>query len=151
MAAPLQTQDFWRVNSYGYPNPFNLDAKSQEAWATFRSFHEHDNAAYSSLKQFWNSNSAPRRINSHTVESWKAAFEEFGLLYVISRSNIVTITPAGKQFLEAAVQQSESDFVWIGLNLLCRYPVQGPPRGRDKSAAHGKADVLLYRFLYSAM
>jgi hypothetical protein len=149
--APLQTQDFWRVNSYGYPNPFNPDAKSQEAWTTFRSFYKHNKASYPSLKQFWNSSSAPRKINSHTVESWKAAFEEFGLLYVISRSNIVTITPAGKQFVEAAERKSEPDFVWIGLNLLCRYPVQGPPRGRDKSAAHGKADVLLYRFLYSAM
>lgn len=149
--APLQTQDFWRVNSYGYPNPFNPDTKSQEAWATFCSFYSHDGAAYSSLKAFWESSKAPRRLDSHAVESWKATFEEFGLLYVISRSNTITITPAGKQFYEAAQQQNEQEFVWIGLNLLFRYPVQGPPRSRAKSAAHDEADILPYRFLHSAM
>jgi hypothetical protein len=35
-AAPLQTQDYWRVNSYGYPNPFIQESKSQEAWLTFK-------------------------------------------------------------------------------------------------------------------
>jgi hypothetical protein len=148
---PLQTQDFWRVNSYGYPNPFNSDTKSQEAWATFRSFFSHDNAAYTSLKAFWASHTAPRKLDGHAVESWKATFEEFGLLYVISRSNTITITPAGKQFYEAAEQQSAEDFIWIAINLLFRYPVQGPPRSRAKSAAHGQADILPYRFLYSAM
>ncbi|MYF98002.1 hypothetical protein F4212_02535 [Candidatus Poribacteria bacterium] len=85
------------------------------------------------------------------MESWKATFEEFGLLYVISRSNEITITPAGKQFHAAAEQNNEQDFVWIGLNLLFRYPVKGPPRGRKKSAAHSNADILPYRFLYSSM
>jgi hypothetical protein len=149
--APLQTLDFWRVNSYGYPNPFSRETKSQEAWLTFKTFCDHDNRPYSSLKTFWESSSAPRRIDSHAVESWKATFEEFGLLYVISRSNKVRITPAGKQFREAADQLNEQDFVWIGLNLLFRYPLQGPPRSRNKSPAHGESDVLPYRFLYSAM
>ena len=144
-------KDFWRVGSYGYPNPFRLDAKSQEAWITFDSFYERDQGSYSSLKSFWRSHKAPRKLDNHAVESWKATFEEFGLLYVISRSNTITITPAGKQFYEAAEQRNERNFVWIGLNLLFRYPVQGPPRGRSKSAAHIGADVLPYRFLHSAM
>ncbi len=148
---PLQTQDFWRVNSYGYPNPFNPDTKSQEAWATFCSFYENNNGSYSSLKAYWESHKAPRRLDSHALESWKATFEEFGLLYVISRSNTITVTQAGNQFYAAAQQHNEQDFVWIGLNLLFRYPVSGPPRGRSKSAAHGEADILPYRFLHSAM
>src|SRR6266849_2002543 len=94
---PLQTLDFWRVNSYGYPNPFSQESKSQEAWFTFKTFCDHENAPYSSLKAFWESKSAPRKLDSHAVESWKATFEEFGLLYVISRSNKVIVTPAGKQ------------------------------------------------------
>jgi hypothetical protein len=151
MPEPLQIKDFWRVNSYGYPNPFNPDAKSQEAWATFRSFYDSDQGSYSSLKTFWESPEAPRKLDSHAVESWKATFEEFGLLYVISRSNTITITPAGKQFHAAAEQKNEQDFVWIGLNLLFRYPVQGPPRGRSRSVAHSDADILPYRFLHSAM
>src|SRR5271170_1866447 len=142
--APLQTQDFWRVNSYGYPNPFNPETKSQEAWATFRSFCDHDNASYSALKTFWGSGGEHRKLDSHAVESWKATFEEFGLLYVISRSNKVSITPAGKQFYEAAAREHEDDLVWIGLNLLLRYPLRGPPRARSKSAAHEESNLLLY-------
>lgn len=151
MPEPLQIQDFWRVNSYGYPNPFSPDIKSQEAWATFDSFYQRDQGSYSSLKTFWKSNKAPRKLDSHAVESWKATFEEFGLLYVISRSNRITITPAGRQFYDAAKENDEREFVWIGLNLLFRYPLQGPPRGRSKSAAHSEADILPYRFLHSAM
>lgn len=148
---PLQAQDFWRINSYGYPNPFNTDTTSQEAWATFCSFYENDKGSYTALKAYWSSHKAPRKLKYHAVESWKPAFEEFGLLYVISRSNTISITPAGKQFYAAANQRNEQDFVWIGLNLLFRYPVQGPPRGRSKSAAHEAANILPYRFLYSAM
>src|SRR5260370_8867458 len=134
-ADPLQTQDYWRVNSYGYPNPFIQESKSQEAWLTFKSFYDRDNGAYTALKEFWEFH-RPRKLDSHAVESWKATFEEFGLLYVISRSNKITITPAGKQFYEAAVQEHEDDFVWIGLNLLLRYPFQVTPRGPDKIPAH---------------
>lgn len=151
MPEPFQIRDFWRVNSYGYPNPFSRDAKSQEAWATFHSFFERDQGSYSSLKDFWASDEAPRQLDSHAVESWKATFEEFGLLYVISRSNTITVTPAGKQFHNAAEQKNKQEFIWIGLNLLFRYPVTGPPRGRSRSAAHRDADILPYRFLHSAM
>lgn len=148
---PLDVMDYWRVNSYGYPNPFSLDAKSQEAWVTFESFYERDGMSYNDLKTFWGSSSAPRKLDRHAVESWKATFEEFGLLYVLSRSNAVTVTPGGKQIYQAAEQKNREAFVWIGLNLLFRYPVQGPPRGRGRSPAHRSADVLPYRFLYSAM
>jgi hypothetical protein len=149
-AAPLQTLDYWRVNSYGYPNPFIQESKSQEAWLTFKSFYDRDNGPYTALKEFWESH-RPRKLDSHAVESWKATFEEFGLLYVISRSNRIIITPAGKQFYDAAARQHEEDFVWVAMNLLLRYPLQGPPRGRSKSPAHAKSDVLPYRFLYSGM
>lgn len=143
--------DFWRVNSYAYPNPFNPDRPSQEAWATCRSFYDYDGRSYKALKNYWGSDRAPRRLNHAGLESWKAAFEEFGLLYVISRSDIVKITPAGKQLFLAVERNSQRDFVWTGLNLLFRYPLQGPPRGRQKSAEHQRADILPYRFLYSAM
>src|SRR5947209_1709410 len=52
---PLQKQDYWVVNSYGYPNPFRQESKSQEAWITFKSFHDHDNGTYTALKSFWES------------------------------------------------------------------------------------------------
>jgi hypothetical protein len=149
--APLQTMDFWRVNSYGYPNFFSSESKAQEAWITLCSFFDHEDGSYSDLKEYWRSSHAPRRLDNHAVESWKATFEEFGLIYVISRSDRVSVTPAGVQFREAAQENNRDEFVWVGLNLLFRYPLQGPPRGRPKSPAHDQSDLLLYRFLYSAM
>jgi hypothetical protein len=152
MNAPfLQGSEFWRVNSYGYPNPFIDSPKAQAAWRTFCSFFEHDNGSYSALKRAWETGNAPREIEPSALESWKATFEEYGLLYVISRSNAISVTPAGKQFYAAAVRRDEQQFVWIGLNLLFRYPLKGPPRNRPRSGAHRDSDLLPYRFLYAAM
>jgi hypothetical protein len=148
---PLQTPDFWRVNSYGYPNRFSTEIKAQEAWETFASFFAAHETSYNELKNHWSSRAAPRRLDAHAVESWKATFEEFGLLYVISRSDEITVTPAGFQFHEAAQSNDEESFVWIGLNLLLRYPLQGVPGRRGRNAFHTQSDVLPYRFLYSAL
>lgn len=139
--------DYWRVNSYGYPCYFSESDKSLEAWTTLLSFF--DFAQYDALKQYWASPSAPRRLSSHAVESWKATFEEFGLLYVESGSNRITITPAGLQLREAAERNDQTEFAWIGLNLLLRYPLRGPRR--PKSEAHKDSDLLLYRFWYAAL
>jgi hypothetical protein len=139
--------DFWRVNSYSYPNFFNKNKNSQEAWDTLLSFFNFKE--YDTLKKYWASSDSPRTLSSHAVESWKATFEEFGLLYVATRSNRITITPAGMQLREAAGQDDQDEFAWIGLNLLLRYPLRGPRRQR--SDAHGKSDLLLYKFLYAAL
>lgn len=139
--------DFWRVNSYGYPCFFGETEKAQEAWNTLLSFFDYTD--YEALKTYWASTEASRRLSSHAVESWKATFEEFGVLYVESRSNRITITPAGQQLREAADQNDQNEFAWIGLNLLLRYPLRGPRR--PKSEAHGDSDLLLYRFWYSAL
>lgn len=142
-----RVQDFWRVNSYGYPCFFTDGEKSQEAWATLMSFF--DFTDYDLLKSYWASSDAPRRLTSHAVESWKATFEEFGILYVESRSNRITITPAGMQLRDAAKEDDQNTFAWIGLNLLLRYPLRGPRR--PKSEAHRNSDLLLYRFWYAAL
>ncbi|POR47041.1 hypothetical protein B0G62_12034 [Paraburkholderia eburnea] len=142
-----RTSDFWRVNSYGYPCFFSESEKSQEAWTTLLSFFNFTN--YDELKSYWSSTGAPRQLSSHAVESWKATFEEFGILYVESRSNRITITPAGAQLKDAADRGDKNEFAWIGLNLLLRYPLRGPRR--PKSEAHRDSDLLLYRFWYSAL
>ena len=135
------------MNSYGYPCFFSESEKAQEAWNTLLSFYEFTD--YEELKSYWASSEAPRRLSPHAVESWKATFEEFGLLYVESRSNRITITPAGSQLREAADRDDQSEFAWIGLNLLLRYPLRGPRR--PKSEAHSDSDLLLYRFWYAAL
>src|ERR1044071_3433886 len=134
------TSDFWRVNSYGYPNPFSSSQKAVQAWETFLSFF--DFASYGKLKEFWESGAAGRLLDSHAVESWKATFEEFGLLYVLSRSDEIQITPAGLQFREAAEARNQDEFGWIGLSLLLRYPLHGPPRARR--GRQRDANLLLY-------
>lgn len=150
--AQLQTMDYWRVASQGYPNPFRTDDNPKIAWDVLRTFIDYDGRSYKALKAFWDTKEAPFDLDSHTLETRKQAFEEFGLLYVISRSDTITITPGGWQFFNAAKDGNENDFVWIGLNLVLRYPLQGPPLPRKaKSAAHRNSDLLLYRFLYSAM
>lgn len=142
-----RVNDFWRVNSYGYPCFFSDSKKSQEAWTTLLSFF--DFSDYNKLKKYWSSHDAPRKLSAHAVESWKATFEEFGILYVESRSNFITITPAGEQIREAAEREDRNEFAWIGLNLLMRYPLRGPRRA--KSDAHKNSDLLLYRFWYAAL
>ena len=93
--------DYWRVNSYGYPCFFSDHEKSQEAWATLLTFF--DFTDYEALKASWSKPGAPRQLSPHAVESWKATFEEFGILFVESRSNRITITPAGIQLREAVM------------------------------------------------
>ena len=138
---------FWRVNSYGYPNPFSSEEKPQDAWRTFLSFF--DFRSYKDLKGYWASGGAPRRLSAHAVESWKSTLEEFGLLYVISRSGEITITPAGRQFRDAGERRERVEFAWIGLSLLLRYPLRGPGGGRRMR--HAGSDLLLYWYLYSAL
>ena len=140
-------KDYWRVNSYGYPSVFSEAPRAQEAWVTLLSFFEFE--SYSDLKLYWSSGTPARRLSPHAVESWKATFEEFGLLYVISRSDRVVITPAGEQLRNAAEIGDEDEFARIGLTLLFRYPLRGPRR--PKSVTHETSDLLLYRFLFSAM
>ena len=141
-----RAQDFWRVNSYGYPSPFAGD-KGENAWTTLLSFFDYSD--YGELKAYWSSKSAPWQLSSHAVESWKATFEEFGLVWVESRSNHIVTTPAGGQLRTAGELHNAQEFAWIGLNLLLRYPLRGPRRA--KSPAHANSDLLLYRFWYAAL
>lgn len=140
-------EDFWRVNSYGYPCFFSAQDNAKQAWRTFLSFFDY--SQYVAVKDFWASGAAPWRLSSNAVESWKATFEEFGLLHVESGSNLVTITPGGIQLREAAERGDRDAFAWIGLQLLLRYPLRGPRR--PKSPAHDGSDLLLYRFFFSAL
>ena len=140
---------FWRVNSYGYPSPFSESEKAKNAWETFLSFSEI--GSYGSVKAYWSGTRAPRRIDPHTVESWKAAFEGFGLLFVLSREDEVHITPAGRQVIAAAVAGDEREFARVGLTVLTRYPIQGGPRRPRYRDANADADLLLYRFFLSAL
>lgn len=142
----MVAQDYWKVNSYGYPNPFG-DEKAVQAYETLSSFF--DFSSYSKLKAFWGSTAAPRLLAPHAVESWKATFEEFGLLYVLTGDDTIHITPAGEQFKDAGDKKLSKELSWIGLSLLLRYPLRGIRR--PKGPKHATSDLLLYWFLFAAM
>lgn len=138
----------WLVNSYGYPNPFETSRSARLAWEMFESFLAHPR--YDAIKAFWKDH-ASRRVAAHGVESWKAAFEEFGLLYVLSGTDDVVITPGGRQLVNAAHTKDERLFAWIGLNLILRYPLRGKATRHSKGPEFDQSDLLLYWFLNAAL
>ena len=139
---------FWRVNSYGYPCPFGNNQRGLEAYKTLLSFSNFN--SYADLKSAWKTGIEGRTLSSHAVESWKAAFEEYGLLYVLSGTDEICMTPASSQLFSAVHNDDLEEFVWIGMNLLFRFPLSGPPR-RARNDVQGNSDLLIYRFLLSAL
>ena len=137
---------YWKVNSYSYPNPFSGNAKAIEAWAIYESFLGHS-SYFDRRKEYEDSGK-----NVSGIESWKAAFEEYGMLYVIGRSDEITITPVGEQMLTATQEDDYQQFVWVGLNALLRYPLKGPPRPKPKGGAEQRnSNLLPYAFLMAAL
>lgn len=137
---------FWRVASYGYPNPFR-DRNAKFSWEILQSFV--DENSYEKVKLFWQSPNAPHMLDHAAVESRKASFEEFGLLYVLSGSDDIVITPGGQQLLKAARQGDEREFAWIAMNLLLRFPLCGPPRRVD--SINRPPNFPIYWFLWAAL
>jgi len=138
----------WTVNSYSYPNPFQTSGPARGSWAMFESFIER--SSYASIKTHWE-NHPDRPVQPHAVESWKATFEEFGLLYVLSATDDVVVTPGGHQLVAAARANDEREFAWVGLNLLMRYPLRGKAGRRSRGDEFERSDLLLYWFLYATL
>lgn len=113
----------------------------------FKSFQ--NQTLYSSTKRYWETN--PQHIVSpHAVESWKATFEEFGILYVSSGQDDIQITPGGQQLAAAVDAKNEEEFAWVGINLLLRYPLRGNGR-HSRGQEFEQSDLLLYWFLLAAL
>ncbi|MHC2993874.1 hypothetical protein OB13_20680, partial [Pontibacter sp. HJ8] len=105
---------------------------------------------YKLLKEHWTSKEASNIISPHGIESWKATFEEFGLLYVLSRTDEIIITDGGQKLKDAGENGKQLDFAKAGVSLLLRYPLTGPPR-RKRGKAQDESDILPYWFLYASM
>lgn len=144
--------DTWRPNSYGYPNPFQDDPRYREkaahAWDMFTSFAER--TSYREVKEFWDENSQ-RRVRPHAVESWKATFEELGLLYVLQRDDNIVVTPGGQQQLNAVAGGNLEQFCWVGVNLLLRYPLSHVPERRSRGPKFAASDLLPYWYLFACL
>ena len=71
------------------------------------------------------------RISAHQVETKKAAFQEFGLLYVVPHSDVISITPIGQQLLQFVArsddaEQSRRNVLLLLAHSLSRYQFDNP-------------------------
>jgi hypothetical protein len=86
----------------------------------------------------------------------KAAFQEFGLLYVVPRSDEISVTPVGKQLLEKVPTLKEAklnrpEVLFLLGRTLARYQFNNPsPIGGDKNWA-ALSDVRPYLAIYYLM
>ncbi len=136
---------YWKVNSYGYPNPFSPAANPKGATEVLDAFRAE--TSYDKIRGEF-AKGKPRKIQPSTVESWKAAFEEFGILYVLAGSDEVVVTPGGRQLFEVRDAGDVEEFARVGLGLLMRYPLRGQ---RGHRSELGDSDLLIYRAVLAAM
>jgi hypothetical protein len=145
----------WKTSFVGFPNFFSGNTAAHELADFFRLVAEAVNRgiSYRDLKTEARHTFA---ISPHQTETKKAAFQEFGLCYVIPGSNVISLTPAGDQLYSLA-----RDPVVAGterrktLLLLCRclsrFQFRNPfPAGVNKQWAES-TDVLPYLSAYYAL
>lgn len=146
------THDFcWFTSSIGFPDFFSTNGKSRELADFFLKFADAADAGrtYKEAKALFGD------LDPAQVETKKAAFQEFGLLYVFPRSNQISLTPAGRQ-LRAILATPTTRAMRRKMVLellcacLCRYQFSNPlpvggHRYRDRTDS---TDVLPYAAFY---
>lgn len=143
----------WFTSFIGYPNFFEPTGRGAELAHVFISLGEAAEAG----KSYADSKRLFPGLDHAQVETKKAAFQEFGLLYVVPRSNTLTLTPLGRQILDlcANKEQIEKNRRTILLSLargLARYQFNNPlPVGGNRKEFRARArssDVLPYLASY---
>lgn len=144
----------WFTSSIGYPNFISANGRGHELAETFKVFVEAvDNGlTYAEAKTLF------PELDPSQVETKKAAFQEFGLLFVEPGSNQIIITPLGKQVYELYIndQRESRDIRTILLALsqaLSRYQFNNPlPVGGNRYRARAaSSDVRPYLAIYYIM
>jgi hypothetical protein len=139
----------WFTSFIGYPNFFQESGRGAELAKAFFTLAEAAQAGlpYHRAKEQFSD------LDPHQVETKKAAFQEFGLLYVVPRSNRLTLTPLGHQVLELSsdtdrAQRNRRTILLALAHGLSRYQFNNPlPVGGNKAAFRARArssDVLPY-------
>lgn len=141
----------WFTSFIGYPNFFK---KYGHPYELSQSFLKLARAAITE-KTYSEAKALFPELDHAQVETKKAAFQEFGLLYVIPRSNTLTLTPVGKQVYEACLSSESRDknrrFVLLALSrALARYQFNNPlPVGGNRGLERAQStDVLPYLSSY---
>lgn len=139
----------WFTSFIGYPNFFDARGRGADLARAFVTFGDAANAgtSYADSKKLFPD------LDSAQVETKKAAFQEFGLLYVVPRSNTLTLTPLGQHVLALCKDRKrvEKNRRPILLTLACglaRYQFNNPlPVGGNRKEMRKRAassDVLPY-------
>jgi hypothetical protein len=132
----------WFTSFIGYPNFFENTGNAHELAQVFLKLVEASIAA----KTYSESKSLFPDLDHAQVETKKAAFQEFGLLYVVPRSDVITLTPLGAEIAALAPTPNEAkrnrDTVLLALcSALSRYQFDNPSPvgGRRYSKRSGKS------------
>ena len=143
----------WFTSFIGYPDFFATSGNSAELAKAFQTLARASlgGISYKDSKKAF-------RQDPHQVETKKAAFQEFGLLYVKPKSDKITLTPAGRQVLRLSRNKKtlEANRRLLLLTLcysLSRYQFDNPlpVGGAAAKARAATSDVLPYLATYFLM
>jgi len=127
----------WNIQSISYPNPFG---ERETEWRKLEKFVGFE--SYAKSREALTPREHQRRTK---VETMKAAYESFGLLWV--DGDKIRVTPGGRQYIDAVQSGNQEEAAWIGLNLLLRCPLAGP-RG---NWTHPDSDLPIYWGILAVM
>jgi hypothetical protein len=133
----------WFTSAIGYPEFYDGSPNGLALGEAFKTFAEaaKNRLTYEEAKGLFDQ-------SEHQVETKKAAFQEFGLLYVVPRSNRVSLTPLGAQVAqlisEAPDDKRNRWQVAVALAYgLSRYQFNNPlPVGGNKGRARAESSDL---------
>jgi len=139
----------WFTSFIGYPNFFKTKGRGADLARAFVTLGDAANAgtSYADSKKLFPD------LDSAQVETKKAAFQEFGLLHVVPRSNTLTLTPLGQQMLalykdRKRVEKNRRPMLLGLARGLARYQFNNPlPVGGNREEMRKRAassDVLPY-------
>lgn len=143
----------WFTSFIGYPNFLKTQGSSFDLGQAFITLAQAslNSKTYSESKELF------PNLDPAQVETKKAAFQEFGLLYVIPRSNTITLTPLGFQLYDLlskrqVLEENRRTVLLLLCHSLARYQFNNPlPVGGKRKVNTDRAkssDVLPYLACY---
>ena len=141
----------WFTSFIGYPNFLKKTGNSHELGEAFITLAKaaFDGKSYTEAKTLF------PNLDPAQVETKKAAFQEYGFLYVIPRSDTITLTPLGKQLYtllsdKPAREKNKRAILLTLSHALTRYQFNNPlPVGGNRQAPRAQSsDVLPYLACY---
>lgn len=117
----------WYTSFIGFPNFFASSGSSYDLAQAFATFCEASNSGIS----YKESKGLFPNLDASQVETKKAAFQEYGLLYVIPRSDVISITPLGQQIYSIyksslSIEKKRRQILLSLCNALSNYQFNNP-------------------------